>query len=77
MIRLVQTAESQLRKGKILSLAPDIRNFKRRNKVGIEDFDFIKLLGQGAYGKIYLVQKKATGDRYAMKILDFAGMVII
>jgi len=30
----------------------------------------LKKLGQGAYGRIYLVRKKATGDKYAMKIVD-------
>jgi len=32
----------------------------------------LKKLGQGAYGRIYLVRRKATGDKYAMKIVDFA-----
>jgi len=41
----------------------------------IDDFEFIKLLGQGAYGRVYLVRKKSTGDKYAMKIVDFAEMV--
>jgi len=43
--------------------------------MGIEDFDFLRFLGQGAYGKVYLVRKKSTGDNYAMKIVDFAEMV--
>ncbi len=43
--------------------------------MSIEDFQFIKFVGEGAYGKIYLVKKKATGDRYAMKIVDYADRV--
>ncbi len=44
--------------------------------MSIEDFDFIKMLGEGAYGKVYLVRKKTTGDLYAMKIIDYADKVI-
>jgi len=44
----------------------------KKKEAGIEDFDFLKKLGQGAYGRIYLVRRKATGDKYAMKIVDFA-----
>jgi len=32
-------------------------------------------LGEGAYGKVYLVKKKTTGDLYAMKIIDYADKV--
>ena len=43
--------------------------------ISIEEFDFIKLLGEGAYGKVYLVKKKKTGDLYAMKIVEYADKV--
>lgn len=43
--------------------------------MGIEDFQFLKFLGEGAYGKVYLVKKKATGDIYAMKIVNFEDRV--
>lgn len=41
----------------------------------IEDFQFIKFLGEGAFGKVYLVKKRKTGDIYAMKIVDSADRV--
>ncbi|CAD8076112.1 unnamed protein product [Paramecium sonneborni] len=41
-------------------------------QVGIKDFEFIKPLGQGAYGWVYLVKKKGSGDLYALKIIDCA-----
>jgi len=44
--------------------------------MGIEDFDFIRMLGEGAYGKVYLVRKKTTEDLYAMKIIDYADKVM-
>jgi len=48
--------------------------FVKTQDIDIDDFQFIKRLGQGAYGKVYLVKKKQTGDIYAMKIIDFAYM---
>ena len=40
--------------------------------ITIEDFEFIKLINKGAYGKVWLVRRKITGDYYAMKIINFA-----
>jgi serine/threonine protein kinase len=39
--------------------------------VALDSFEFIKKLGQGAYGIVYLVKKKATSDFYAMKMIRF------
>jgi serine/threonine protein kinase len=40
--------------------------------ISIEDFDFLKMISKGAFGRVWLVQRKATGDMYAMKIINFA-----
>ncbi|KAM4722742.1 protein kinase C zeta type-like [Rhinophrynus dorsalis] len=37
---------------------------------GIEDFDFIKVLGQGGYGKVHLVRAKKDQQEYALKVVS-------
>lgn len=38
------------------------------NVVGVEDFEYMELLGAGAFGRVVHVRKKSTGNHYAMKI---------
>jgi len=38
-------------------------------KVGMEDFELLKVLGRGAFGKVVLCREKTTNTMYAMKIL--------
>lgn len=47
----------------------------RRTKLGDSDFECIKTIGRGAFGEVKLVQKKDTGQIYAMKILRKADML--
>ncbi len=35
----------------------------------LEDLDFVRVLGEGAFGQVMLVRKKATGQSYALKVL--------
>ena len=35
-----------------------------------EDFNFIKELGSGAFGTVYLVSHKKTKAKYALKVID-------
>uniref|UniRef100_A0A8C5ED06 Ribosomal protein S6 kinase n=1 Tax=Gouania willdenowi TaxID=441366 RepID=A0A8C5ED06_GOUWI len=47
-------------------------------RVGMENFELLKVLGTGAYGKVFLVRKNTghdAGQLYAMKVLKKAAIV--
>ncbi|CAN6301014.1 unnamed protein product [Urochloa humidicola] len=61
-------------KGKPISQAPlsddELDDVKKENGgVGLDDFEVLKLVGQGAFGKVYQVRKKGTSEIYAMKVM--------
>ena len=39
-------------------------------KVTLDDFDLLKVLGKGSFGKVMQVKKKDTGEIFAMKVLQ-------
>jgi hypothetical protein len=45
------------------------------SSIGISDFEIIKPISRGAYGRVYLSRKKRTGDYYAIKVLSKADLV--
>lgn len=47
----------------------------KRLRLGVEDFEALKVIGRGAFGEVRLVQKKDTGHVYAMKVLRKADML--
>jgi len=44
-------------------------------KVTLEDFDLLKVLGKGGFGKVMLVRKKNSTDIYAMKVLKKEAVI--
>jgi len=40
-----------------------------QDKVSFKSFQIIKLLGSGAFGKVYLARKKSSNEVYALKVL--------
>lgn len=46
---------------------PSHRTHKER--ISIDDFDIIKPISRGAYGKVFLARKRTTGDLFAIKVL--------
>ena len=43
--------------------------------VCIADFEVLKPISRGAYGRVYLARKRATGDLYAVKVMRKADLV--
>ncbi|KAM3131361.1 hypothetical protein pb186bvf_016543 [Paramecium bursaria] len=52
----------------VLKLDAEKRN--QEKNISLKDFNFISQIGQGAYGGVFLVKRIATGDFYAMKIIN-------
>jgi len=44
-------------------------------KVSVEDYEKLKLIGRGAFGEVYLVKKKETGDIFALKQLRKSSVI--
>lgn len=40
-----------------------------KRKVTLENFEFLKMLGKGTFGKVILCREKCTGRLFAIKIL--------
>ncbi|GAM22887.1 hypothetical protein SAMD00019534_060620, partial [Acytostelium subglobosum LB1] len=43
---------------------------KKPAKLTVDDFELLKLVGKGSFGKVLQVRKKDTNDIYAMKVLS-------
>ena len=46
-----------------------------REKVHLKDFELIKVVGKGSFGKVLQVLKKDTGDVFALKILTKTNII--
>lgn len=46
-----------------------------KTDICLEDFELLKVLGKGAFGKVVLAQKKDSGKYYAIKILKKAQII--
>ncbi|KAF6024131.1 RPS6KA5 [Bugula neritina] len=53
-------------------------NTHNRDKISLRNFELLKVLGTGAYGKVFMVRKLGGADNgklYAMKVLKKATIV--
>ncbi|CAI8508297.1 unnamed protein product [Hanseniaspora opuntiae] len=63
--------------GSVLKLSSEESKAKKRQKKQLDDFEPIKLLGEGAYGQVLLVKEKANNSIFAMKQMRKANILII
>lgn len=65
-LRAIESVRDSLQDGEqhreVVNLNPD-------KKVSMEDFELLKVLGRGAFGKVVLCKEKESSALYAMKIL--------
>ncbi|KAL2545040.1 AGC kinase family protein [Forsythia ovata] len=47
----------------------------RRNKICVDDFELLTIIGRGAYGEVRLCREKKSGNIYAMKKLKKSEML--
>ncbi|PWA01999.1 hypothetical protein BB558_001868 [Smittium angustum] len=64
-----------------LSISGHIRlqytfNRKENIKLSIDNFDLLKVIGRGSFGKVFQVRKKDTGRIYAMKVLSKSKIIM-
>nr|XP_029531892.1 ribosomal protein S6 kinase alpha-5-like [Oncorhynchus nerka] len=73
--------EGSSREGEPFTVKHELKNANLTGhveRVGIENFELLKVLGTGAYGKVFLVRKVSghdAGQLYAMKVLKKATIV--
>ena len=47
---------------------------KRRDKVGLDKFDLVKVIGKGSFGTVLLVNKKDTGTACMRVCISVCGI---
>ncbi|KAI9895348.1 hypothetical protein PsorP6_018445 [Peronosclerospora sorghi] len=58
-----------------LEMSESLRSRRRASlkpvsyRISIRDFQIVKPISKGAFGKVYLARKKTTGDQYAIKVV--------
>jgi serine/threonine protein kinase len=44
-------------------------NTKFKDRTTIEDFEILKPISRGAFGRVFLAKKRVTGDLFAIKVI--------
>ena len=70
--RTDDTEKSSSNEGYLLLESSSVQHssLQIEDKIGVQSFIPIQLLGKGSFGEVYLVQKKKGMQMYAMKVLS-------
>jgi serine/threonine protein kinase len=60
--------ESSVEEDTVRSLRASPMNCGSKDRTSIEDFEIIKPISRGAFGRVFLARKRATGDLFAIKV---------
>lgn len=58
-----------------INLTVDFKFLKEKGSLSINDFDLLKVIGKGSFGKVMQVRKKDTGKIYALKTIRKSHIV--
>lgn len=50
-------------------------HMSKSREIGKDNFKILKVLGKGAFGKVFLVEKKDTRELFAMKVLNKTNVI--
>ncbi|KAH0850421.1 LOW QUALITY PROTEIN: hypothetical protein HID58_095578 [Brassica napus] len=67
----VAEEESSADEDAVRSLRTSPLNPRAKDRTSIEDFEIIKPISRGAFGRVFLARKRATGDLFAIKVRFF------
>ncbi|KAJ7982559.1 putative Kinase [Quillaja saponaria] len=67
--------ESSMEDDTVRSLRASPINPSCKDRTSIEDFEILRPISRGAFGRVFLARKRATGDLFAIKVLKKADMI--